>query len=290
MSYSILYRSMFVKLSDGRYIPMMEMGDNNVYEPSYGRGKARRARSWSNINLNNGQKFFTKDEISACLDKWNADVELERERDRNSDDEWRRESAEKANFGYYDAISVYGKGSTWGTTFNDVRNIIMGGIKNCISFDDAVKKCRLHITYWEKNDGDNYFPSQKSANFDTEEEMFAFINEKFGDRLGWYFVYGSFDANQHYNFKKAVSGFARHNGKKCRKFKLVTMVKDCDTKKYVTIKDGGFMLVDDIRDAVWFDKYVSNGLYISDVVYKLFPNIDGGLRALYEYEITKIGA
>ena len=33
MSYSILYRSMFVKMSDGRFIPMMEMGDNNGPNP-----------------------------------------------------------------------------------------------------------------------------------------------------------------------------------------------------------------------------------------------------------------
>ena len=59
MSYSILYRSMFVELSDGRFIPMMEMGDNNVWDCNYGRGRDRRSRSWSNINLVKGKKIYT---------------------------------------------------------------------------------------------------------------------------------------------------------------------------------------------------------------------------------------
>ena len=103
MSYSILYRSMFVKLSDGRYIPMMEMGDSNVYDASY-RGKARRSRSWSNINLNRGQKFFTKDEIEKSLECWYNESEQKRDRDRNSDLDWERESAENASFGYYEYL------------------------------------------------------------------------------------------------------------------------------------------------------------------------------------------
>ena len=78
MSYSILYRSMFVKLSDGRFIPMMEMGDNNVWDCNYGRGRGRRSRSWSNINLNRGQKFFTEDEIKKFLEEWNNDFEAKR--------------------------------------------------------------------------------------------------------------------------------------------------------------------------------------------------------------------
>ena len=68
MSYSILYRSMFVKMSDGRFIPMMEMGHNNVWECNYGRGRNRRARSWSNIRLNKKQKFFTEEEIGRLHD------------------------------------------------------------------------------------------------------------------------------------------------------------------------------------------------------------------------------
>ena len=90
MSYSILYRSMFIKMSDGRFIPMMEMGDNNVWECNYGHGRNRRVRSWSNIRLNKKQKFFTEEEIRNFLEGWNNEFEDKRQKDLNSDDEWNR--------------------------------------------------------------------------------------------------------------------------------------------------------------------------------------------------------
>ena len=46
MSYTIFYRSMFVKTSDNKYIPIIEGGDNNCYEA----GSMRRARSWYSIS------------------------------------------------------------------------------------------------------------------------------------------------------------------------------------------------------------------------------------------------
>lgn len=46
MSYTILYRSMFAKVGDDKYIPMVEIGDNNVYE-GYGKYECR-ARDWQN--------------------------------------------------------------------------------------------------------------------------------------------------------------------------------------------------------------------------------------------------
>lgn len=48
MSYSILYRSLFVKVSNNRFIPLYECGDNNCYEVLWN-GRMRRDRSWSHF-------------------------------------------------------------------------------------------------------------------------------------------------------------------------------------------------------------------------------------------------
>lgn len=198
MSYTILYRSMFVKLSDGRYIPMVEFGDNNVYECSNGRGRGRRARNWFSFVLDRGKKFFSKEDVVSCLDEWRDSVEHKMSCAKESDDEWSCKMAESGNFGYFEAIQRYGKSVT---KFKDIKSVFMGGIKHCISFDDAVKKCGLCITYWEKRSPkDGYFACQRTFNFSTEEEMFSFINEKFGDNMEkFHFMFKSSYVTEYFN-------------------------------------------------------------------------------------------
>ena len=260
MSYSILYRSMFVKMSDGRFIPMMEMGDNNVWECNYGRGRDRRSRSWSNINLNRGQKFFTESEIKKFLDDWNKESESKRQRDLNSDEEWVREMAENANFGYYEGISVYGKGGTQGTKFNDVRNVVLSGIKNSISLQDAIEKCNLKITYWENG-------AQRFVKVKTEEDLFNFDADN-----DYYLTYDSnISTDFCFNYKKALKGFETHS-KNGRKYRLRCCDKYGQTL-YVWLKGGNIMLIDDIDKASVFDKQISNGLELHTIIFRLFDDI-----------------
>ena len=281
MSYSILYRSMFVKLSDGRFIPMMEMGDNNVYDASY-RGKARRSRSWSNINLNRGQKFFTKDEIEKSLECWFNESEQKRDRDRNSDLDWARESAEKANFGFYEAVSVYGKGGTHGTSFKDVRNIVLSGVKNCISVEDAINKCDLKITYWKKEEGDTAFSCQKYERFNTEEEMFKIINEKFGgDESGFSFIYNeNYLTSRCYDMRKAIRGFARGGKNKGKSFIITCDKRDDDKKYYLNLGVTGFSLTENIAEATHFEKYKIGKISLTDIVFDEFKCVKA-LKCIY---------
>ena len=281
MSYSILYRSMFVKLSDGRFIPMMEMGDNNVYDASY-RGKARRSRSWSNINLNRGQKFFTESEIKKFLEEWNNDFEAKRQKDLQSDEEWLQKSAENANFGFYEAISVYGKGGTHGTSFKDVRNIVLSGVKNCISVEDAIKKCGLKITYWKKEEGDTALTCQKYERFSTEEEMLNIINEKFGsDESKFYFIYNeNYETSRCYDMCKAVKGFARSSKKNEKGFIVLCGKRDEDKKYFLNLDVSGFSLTDNITEATRFEKYKSGNLRLSDIVFNEFKEVNN-LKLLY---------
>ena len=190
MSYSILYRSMFVKMSNGKYIPMMEMGDNNIWDCSYGRGRAKRSRSWCNINIVSGKNFYSHEDLIKGLNDWKDECEQKRIRDLQSDKEWRINSAKNGSFGYYEGISVYGK-NTDNTTFNSVKNIVLSGVKMAVSFEDAVKYLNLHIVYYGKdNPEDKYDFAQKIIKFTTEEELYQIINEQFdGGKKKFYFCY-----------------------------------------------------------------------------------------------------
>ena len=282
MSYSIFYRSMFVKLSNNKYIPMMEMGDNNVYEVSYGRGKAKRVRSWSNANLNRGQKFFTHDEIVSSLNSWYNESEQKRNRDKESGIDWKVETAKSGSFGYYEAVSVYGKHTT-DTTFNHVKNLVLSGEKNCISFEEAVKVCGLNIYYWEdsKNGG---FPQQKYISFETEEEMFSRIEEMFGEGKNYFFEF-SFYANKMYERIKAKNGFLKMNGKQNP---FILMVNSATDKKYVSVNENNdFVLTDDISKAKKFNKYSCEGVDIYEFFFNLFPGASS-IRFIYERDLKNI--
>lgn len=275
MSYSILYRSMFVKLSDGRFIPMMEMGDNNVWDASY-RGKARRSRSWSNINLNRGQKFFTHEEIVKELDNWYNESEQKRDRDRNSGDEYDKNAAENASFGYYEAIAVYGKGRTHGTSFKDVRNIVLSGVKNCISVEDAIKKCGLEIIYWKKEEGDTALTCQKYERFSTEEEMLNIINEKFGgEENKFHFIYNeNYLTNKCYDMCKAIRSFARGGKNKGKSFIITCGKRDDDKNYYLNLGVTGFSLTENIAEATHFEKYKIGNLSLTDIVFDNFSDVN----------------
>lgn len=66
MSYSIVYERQFVRLRDGRIIPLVLMGDNNVTEPRWNgsRSYERCARDWEVMfGGKNGKYAYTPDEI-----------------------------------------------------------------------------------------------------------------------------------------------------------------------------------------------------------------------------------
>lgn len=69
MSHTILYRTMFVRLADGFFIPLFEAGSNNCYDPYLG----RRERIWQHYypcNLRGDSKslpFFTEQELMTLI-------------------------------------------------------------------------------------------------------------------------------------------------------------------------------------------------------------------------------
>lgn len=155
MSYTILYRSMFVKLSDGRFIPMVEMGDNNTYDVSWN-GREKRSRSWQQWVVNKQHKTFpayTKEEIMADVERM---INSEKHRVgqpyasyENKEGCYTEQEIEK-NFGYYSAIAIEGRHCN-DTSAQQVRNFFLKGFEQAVSFDeDSDLKIVLHSTFWNE--------------------------------------------------------------------------------------------------------------------------------------------
>ena len=231
MSYSIFYRAMHVKTSRG-ILPMVEQGDNNVYEC----GNKRRARSWCNLHANGKVLFKDWQEIDDALSVWNTAYHTSQEEYRNSDKDWERESAD-ATFGYFEAMAVYGK-STWKTTFNDVRNLVKSGMRYMLTIDEAIDSKRLYIIGdWE---GLTHKPNVLIEN---EDMLFEALDS------GKWVTFTLVD--DLYDEKKALAHMAKPGGKNAYK----VSIKDAGGKvRYISMNDerNQFTLVDTEDEAMAF--------------------------------------
>ncbi len=142
----ILYRSMFVKLSDGRFIPMVEIGDNNVWEI----GNQRRARDWQQWNFGNGKTFpaYTREEIITGVERMIDSEKVHRVGKPYADYERKEgvytEQEIERNWGYYSGIAIEGRHCN-NTSAQQVRNFFLKGFEQAVSFDeDSDLKMELH--------------------------------------------------------------------------------------------------------------------------------------------------
>lgn len=228
MSYSILYRAMHVKTSRG-ILPMVECGDNNVYECDN-----RRARSWYNFHANEKSIYSNWEEIENALLKWNDGYHEKQAEYRNSEDDC------DGSFGYFESIAVYGK-STCGTTFNDFRNLIRSGMKYMATIEEVIEKKMLYIEGgWE---GLKHLPNILVEN---EQMLFDALDNK-----KWVF-FNDLGANNLYEYKKAINLMAKPR-KGQRVYKMY--IKDNENKiKFISMNDERtkFTLVDNVEDAMGF--------------------------------------
>ena len=283
MSYSIFYKSMFVRTRRG-IIPMIEMGDNNVWDCD-GR---KRSRTWEGIQLIGRKKFYTHDEIFNAIEQWNTSYKEKLTRDLASDDEWRKSGG---SFGFYEALAVYGKHTT-GTTFSDVKSIFTAGERLMVSVDDAINNLGLYITHYVKNEGDEWSHFER-IRFSSEEEMYEIIDKKFGgEEKEFWFHFDNYRANNRYDYQKAVSCLiSNKTGRKSRwkksdrEYILIVTLKDNENvKKYITIKDNVLVLTDDIKESHIFNKQKAGGKDVSDIIFHVFPEIRG---CRFEYDYIK---
>lgn len=137
MSYEILYKARFIKLSDGRILPLIEAGSNNCYEVNWKGGNARRSRSWcflSNIRI------ATPSEILGNIER----IRQEQIDQNNSPENqlyaspehpqhYRFHQYKDESFGYYTGLTLYGKRST---TYSQFYNFFKNGIKNAKTLEE----------------------------------------------------------------------------------------------------------------------------------------------------------
>ena len=158
MSYCILYKRIFIRTKDERYIVLAQAGDNNVWTTDYKTGREKRSRSWEAWNFNENKFDFSDKEINTWLQE-----RLKIAAERASEDGLSlKQVAEK--FGYYKAIAIGGK-STYATTYGMVNNFFSPTKGTVVEFDEFVAAFGgLHISYWT----DSY---KRTETFTKEKDL-----------------------------------------------------------------------------------------------------------------------
>ena len=143
---------MFVKLSDGTFIPMIESGDNNVWDVE----RNRRSRSWSACRWlresEEQRKRFslTRDEIIDL-----AKREIQAVVDENVGKEpafggapYTKEHI-LSDLGYFNGIHVCGHSITSAARF---LGFIKSGLRNAVTFEEM--DCGLRLSWYEKTENE----------------------------------------------------------------------------------------------------------------------------------------
>lgn len=126
MSYTIIYNRAFIRIDDKRVLPILEIGDSNLYEAN-GRGN-KRVRNWSNVySFTKGKIIIDENILIENIDGINTKyAEQYREPDR--------ESYDPDRFGYFSGIKLYGR--RWnGNTFKAFRSYFVNGCKTALTVE-----------------------------------------------------------------------------------------------------------------------------------------------------------
>lgn len=194
MSYTILYRSLFAKLRSGKYLPIVESGDNNVYEYN----NRRRARSWSNFAYlyytSNGRYDITAEEIMSGIENMiNDDKEkyvgqLTDRYDKEYTTRYTEEDVE-SNYSYFSGLTLSSCGNKWASA-NQIRNFFKRAIENAVDADEVD-----FVVSW----GTGY-PHCEHRYPSTEAELWAAISE--GLAGGYYPWISCFNADSILNLRQ----------------------------------------------------------------------------------------
>lgn len=191
MSYSILYNRQFVKVADNLFIPMIEAGDNNVYES----GK-KRARSWYNQRyVTDGAIWASPETILSNIDKIREERIASNLRSVSAGHLDEGDKYEDKRFGWHEGVALYGRHTT-GTTFLMYRNFYKTGIEKALTIEQLIEKgvcLHMKIYYWKPEEiTSNGKEIKHEVQFTSTEHLVNTVNEwveYYGEMAGRIFLY-----------------------------------------------------------------------------------------------------
>ena len=172
MSYTILYRRLFVKLPSQRYIFFIEAGDNNVYDRNYLTGRERRERSWEAWNVGpQRQPSYSEEDLLAWLEE-EKNRAMAAAADSDGRFNW------KKNFGWYRCVALAGSQTT-NTSWGAFKNFFIKGMQNAITLEDFVRftYSKPHLFYYRSEEGNGGGTFVTGPEFTTEEDLMRAWNE-----------------------------------------------------------------------------------------------------------------
>lgn len=192
MSYTILYNKQFVKVADDLFIPMVQVGDNNVYESD-----RKRARSWYNQRyVTNGGIWASSGEILSAIDRIREERIASNKRTiesglLNEDDNY-----DDKRFGWHEGIAIYGK-HTSTTTFGMFRNFYKIGIERALTVEKLIESgvsLMMKVYYYKPEDITSKGKEiRNDVLFTTTEQLVNTINDwveyygELADRIHLYY-------------------------------------------------------------------------------------------------------
>lgn len=176
MSYTILYRRIFVRMPDGRYLALVESGDNNVYDTDWATGRQKRARSWTSWHFSWNERpvraTYSREEINDWLDHM-----LQTALHRAGGEDGRR------SFGSYASYAL--AGSRCGdTTWSAFRSFFAKGLEKAVTLEELLTVAgALRIEYWCRENGHLIRGDVRTA--EALEEAWREAVEVTSDGIAW---------------------------------------------------------------------------------------------------------
>lgn len=176
MSYSILYNKLFVKVTDETYIPMIQSGDNNVYESD-----RKRARSWWNQRyVTDGKIWASAETILSTIDRIREERIASNQRSIGQGYLEQGDLYDDKRFGWHEGIAIYGK-HTSNTTFGMYRNFYKTGIERALTVEQLLEKgveLRMKLYCYRPEDvTDKGKEIKPDVTFTSTEHLISTVNE-----------------------------------------------------------------------------------------------------------------